>query len=366
MFLRVLPVLFCGLLAACSDPLSGLDRLNQVDLPEQDASAAALPTEEETLREGYFGTSAATGEVPSTVAAAPSERPARRGGLFDLLRPAPVNDQSRTAAGPAANSETPAQDPSSEANSQNAAIARVETATPARTGFIGRLLGGGSAKENPASNLANAPTTDAEDQQATTLAGLAPISDRSSEPSNRGLFGRPASQSSAATRRTGPDARDVAHGTTLPFGEVARSCGTQNNQLGSKIEKASAKGYTLYDSKPNTASPRTFYITGFSDGCPRQLTAANVLLGSAALYERLYYGPGGEFLPVGATDRAYEKIKRQVCGTGPRKPCGAKIKQMERSTFFVSAYSQFGDVNSWSELLIHDGQVLASAIKSNN
>ena len=69
---------------------------------------------------------------------------------------------------------------------------------------------------------------------------------------------------------------------------------------------------------------------------------------------------------MGATDKAYEKVKRQICGAGRRKPCGEQIKKMERSTFFVSAYSRFGNANSWSELLVHDGEVLAAALKTNN
>jgi hypothetical protein len=183
-------------------------------------------------------------------------------------------------------------------------------------------------------------------------------------PARRGLFGR--KPAATAASRTGPDARDVDYDTVLPFGEVARACVASGRPLGRKVDKAPARGYTLYDTKPDTIAPRTFYITGFNDGCPRQLTAANVLLGSASLYERLHYGPGGENLPVAATDKAYEKIKRRVCGVSRRKPCGSNIRKMERSTFFVTAYSQFGNANSWSELLIHDGEVLAAAIKSNN
>jgi hypothetical protein len=108
---------------------------------------------------------------------------------------------------------------------------------------------------------------------------------------------------------------------------------------------------------------RTWYITGFSDGGPRQLTAANALLGSASLYETLHYGPGGENLPTGETDKAYEKIKRKVCGTRRGKPCGSKINQMDKSTFFVTAYQRFGNSSRWAEVLVHDGAVIAAVIK---
>ena len=49
-----------------------------------------------------------------------------------------------------------------------------------------------------------------------------------------------------------------------------------------------------------------------------------------------------------------------------KKPCGAKIKLLERSTFFINAYASFGNVSQWSEMLIHNGEVLATAMKSNN
>lgn len=312
MFQRAMPFLFCGFLAACGDPLAGLDRLNEVDLPQQDASAAVLPTQEEVAREGFFGTPAATGGAPAAD-----------------VRPV------------------------------------VDKAAP-RGGFFGRLLERAPARVDTSAAQAPRVSTDPADPETVDLASLTPVPDAAPEPARRGLFRRAAPQSNAATPRSGPDARDITHGSILPFGEVARTCDTQKNQLGRKVENAPAQGYALYDSVPNSADPRTFYLTGFSDGCPRQFTAANVLLGSAGLYERLHFGPGGEFLPEGATDAAYEKVKRRVCGTGRRKPCGSKIKQMERSTFFVTAYDRFGDANNWSELLIHDGQVLAAAIKSNN
>ncbi len=142
-------------------------------------------------------------------------------------------------------------------------------------------------------------------------------------------------------------------------------CEAKGKPLGQKVEKATARGYSLHDSQPGATGMRTYYITGFADGCPRQLTAANVLLGSVSLYEVLHYGPGGEHLPKAETDRAYEKLKRRICRVGRGKPCGAGLRRMEKNTFFVSAYPSFGDAKSWKELLIHDGSVLASTVKSN-
>jgi hypothetical protein len=85
---RVIPLVLCGLLAACSDPLAGLDRISDVDLNENDPSAAALPSEDEIAREGYFGTSAAEGDVPAGVAAPVAKQTPAKSGFFDLFRAA--------------------------------------------------------------------------------------------------------------------------------------------------------------------------------------------------------------------------------------------------------------------------------------
>ena len=90
-----------------------------------------------------------------------------------------------------------------------------------------------------------------------------------------------------------------------------------------------------------------------------------MLIGGATFYEQLHFGPGGDNLPYGETDKAYEGVKRKVCGARKGKPCGSKIAKMEKSTFFISAYERFGNSSRWSELLIHDGNVLAAAIKPN-
>lgn len=123
--------------------------------------------------------------------------------------------------------------------------------------------------------------------------------------------------------------------------------------------------YRIYDTKPGSVGRRSFYITGFPDGCARQFTAALAMFGSPALHELMRYGPGGDALPYAKTDAAYDKIKRRVCNVGKRRPCGASISKLERGTAFVSIYERY-EVNSrWAEVLLHDGAVLASDIKSN-
>ncbi|MFC6588616.1 hypothetical protein ACFQDZ_16520 [Sulfitobacter pacificus] len=88
-------------LSACGDPLAGVMRISDVDLAETDATAQALPSDEEIAREGFFGTdAAASSETPVEGAAlsdttrassqaaeeAVGAEPAPQGGLFGLLR----------------------------------------------------------------------------------------------------------------------------------------------------------------------------------------------------------------------------------------------------------------------------------------
>ncbi|MGB3242960.1 MAG: hypothetical protein WBB25_00380, partial [Sulfitobacter sp.] len=225
-------------------------------------------------------------------------------------------------------------------------------------GLLG-LFGRAAPQDPVPEREAGAPEPDAEKDDVAT-AGLTP--EPAPEPARKGLFGRKAGK---AKTRSGPDAQDVPYGTVLANGLVARVCQAKGKSLGKLVEKPAVRGFALYDSTPGSAVARTWYVTGFADGCPRQLTGANVLLGSASLYEQLHYGPGGENLPTGETDSAYEGVKRKVCGTGRGKSCGSKIGKMEKSTFFLSAYASFGNSSRWTELLIHDGEVLAVAVKSN-
>lgn len=291
------------LLSACGDPLAGIDRITDVELAEDNTAARVTPTDEEIAREGFFGTSAATGEDTAPLQAAPEPR--KRRGLLGLLR---RNDPTPSET-EVSDTEKP---PQIDADTEVQAAALTPEPVSAPTGFFGRKRPKGTAK-----------------------------------PSN------------------GPDAQVVPYGTVLPYGVVARVCDAKGKSLGQKVDQASAKGYALYDSTPGSAVARTYYITGFDDGCPRQVTAANVLLGAPSGYEALHYGPAGAHLTVAATDVAYEKVKSRVCGVRAGKPCGSKMKRMEKTTFFVSAYDSFGNSARWSELLIHDGAVVAMAIKTN-
>ena len=269
-------------LAACVDPLAGVDRLDDVELSPVDPVAQALPDAAEVEREGFFGTPAATANRGVPEARAIPEQGGFLSNMLGRLRPAqPDVRQVETA------SLTPA-----------------EAATPApRAGILRR---------------------------------------------------KPAS---------GPDAVEVAYGTVLPFGQIARVCEARSKPMGRKIDKISARGFALWDSAPEQAQPRTFYVTGYDDNCPRQFTAATALFGAPSLYELLRFSPAGKNLPYSDTDKAYDKVKSSVCGAGKRKPCGKKVGQLDKTTAFISAYEVFGDTSRWAEFLVHDGATLAAALK---
>ncbi len=295
------------LVAGCGDPLEDFDRISDVALADGVVSAQALPTQAEQEREGFLGTQSAAETTPDVTLPEPTPRP----GLLGLFTRARENVA--------------------------VAAARVE----AEDGQSEALGAQGDADE-------------------VTLAALPAEPDAPTPAARTGgwsLFGGGASASSA-------QANDVAFGTVVPYGVIARVCEARGKEMGQKVLKGPAKGFALYDSAPGTVAARTYYITGFSDGCPRQLTAANVLIGAPALYDMLHYGPAAQDLPYGATDKAYEKVKARVCGVARKKPCGSKIKRLERTTFFVNAYDSFGNASRWSEALIHDGKVLATAMKS--
>jgi hypothetical protein len=155
---------------------------------------------------------------------------------------------------------------------------------------------------------------------------------------------------------------EIAIGTKVPYGEIARVCGMSKADLGKQVERTA--GYKVFDTKPNTTAPRTFYVTGFSDGCARQFTAALVLVGTPSRHEELRYGQPSDLYPYSEIDRAYEKIKSRVCGVPRGRPCGSRIRQMERDTVFLSTYERFSNNARWADILIHDGDVIAKDIKS--
>lgn len=167
-----------------------------------------------------------------------------------------------------------------------------------------------------------------------------------------GLFSR-----KKAAVLTGPDTKEILPGTPLAFGEIARVCAIPKGAMGREVEQAGK--YRLYDSAVGSTEQRPFYITGFDDGCPRQVTGALALFASAESHEMMRYGAPFAGKPYSETDMAYEKAKKAVCGVGKGKPCGAKMGQLEKTTAFITVYDRFVDARSWRNVLLHDGAVLA-------
>jgi hypothetical protein len=235
-----------------------------------------------------------------------------------------------------------------------------ETEQPRQRGFWARVFGNNRAPDSdptaePGPTLAALPAADALDEDGPTAPG-------------QGLFARLFGGGDRRPEGTqARDPRDPSAGDALPFGAMGRACGLDRSALGSRIAWYPQDGqavYTLYDTDPGSEDTRTFHITGFEDGCARQVTAALALFGEIETYEVLRYGPTGDALPLGATDTAYDRIKRRVCGVGRRQPCGDARAMLARDTVFVSVYPRFGSNPDWQTLLLHAGDVAALDVKS--
>lgn len=241
------------------------------------------------------------------------------------------------------------------ADQANDAKATAE-AGPGQAGFLAALFGGAAGAEDGAAQGAaeadaQAPPDDAAEPDA------APRPQRGFFAR---LFGGPRGDTGGAQ-----DLGDIEAGQPVAFGSMGRVCGREI--AGSAVARYPADGqarYRILDTAPGSESSRPFYVTGFSDGCARQIEAAMVLFGDVGSYEAIRLGSPEGSLPTGATDARYDRIKRQVCGAGQRSPCGAALPDLAADTVFISAYPRFGSNTSWQTLLLHDGDVVAQDIKS--
>ncbi|WP_425073808.1 hypothetical protein [Sagittula sp. S175] len=230
-------------------------------------------------------------------------------------------------------------------------------AAPAKRGLFGFLRAGAAAEGVSAAQ----PTTQSEAEPEVQLA-VAVLPEE--KPAQRGgLFGggRPRAKAGGAPKPGAPDFKEVAFGTTVPYGQIARVCGVSESQLGAKTQSwpERGRGYELRDSAPGSTSARSYYLTGFKDGCARQFTAALVMFGSPETWEQIHYGPAGSSLPVLSTDRAFEDIKARICRVKKGQSCGSKMSTLEKDTVFVSFYERFEDNTRWTNILLHDGEVVA-------
>ncbi|MBV0913863.1 hypothetical protein [Anianabacter salinae] len=149
-----------------------------------------------------------------------------------------------------------------------------------------------------------------------------------------------------------------AEAAALAFGTVARACDVDVSAAAQPVD-AVGRRYTLHDTAPGTTTPRTLYVTGFRDGCPRQFTAALAQFGSLRMHEATRYSPLNES-PYSATDTAYEIVKKEVCAVPHGAPCPEdRARRLDRRTVFLSVHESFGEDGAWTEMLIHDGELIA-------
>lgn len=137
---------------------------------------------------------------------------------------------------------------------------------------------------------------------------------------------------------------------------LPRACNLPRAERGRRI--ASRAGFTLYDSFPHSTAPRPFYVTGFRDGCARQITAALVMFGEAGVYQtgQLYARRGRR---SDGFDRAYEDLKSRICRVGRGQACGAQQARFDRAVAMLTAYPRFESSPGGTNILLHDRKVVA-------
>lgn len=171
----------------------------------------------------------------------------------------------------------------------------------------------------------------------------------------------PAAQQAApeAAKSPGFFARLFGGGAAATSGEdlLPRACDLSRSQRGRRI--ASRAGFTLYDSFPHSTAPRPFYVTGFRDGCARQITAALVMFGEAGVYQtgQLYARRGRR---SDGFDRAFESLKSRICRVGRGQACGgAQQARFDRAVAMLTAYPRFESSPGGTNILLHDRKVVA-------
>ncbi|MCH2095621.1 MAG: hypothetical protein MK160_10960 [Rhodobacteraceae bacterium] len=351
-------------LAGCADPMADLERLSDLDLAQGAAEHAALakPVAEASAQEADAAAQSEP-ERRGLWAGLFTRRKAPDDGAMDGLQDDPATvDATVDEGGPIAQ-EQPIDLPE---------VAPIAAAERPRTGFLGFL----NRKAEEAQDLEPRALTGIEgadlpkDNDPAKLVKLAALG-RPPEPEAKrrpkgGLFGITRGLMGAGNGV--PEYQQVGPNIVLPYGEIAKLCGVPIAKLGKQVERypATGRGFLIYDSDPDSTDPRNFYVTGFDDGCARQFTAALVMLGEASMHEMLRYGLPAKVHPYSATDKAYEKIKRRICGVGRNKPCGDKIAEVERTTIFVSVYERFGSNPRWKTILLHDGALVAVDVKESD
>ncbi|NVK07347.1 MAG: hypothetical protein HWD81_07365 [Marivivens sp.] len=225
-----------------------------------------------------------------------------------------------------------------------------------KRGFFGRIFAGNAEVSDEAAVADDTPEAEVE---LAAVEVTDPVDDLEPEtPAARGgFFGRMFARNSDDAETPAEPADAVPIGTFLPYGVIAPVCGVSTSDMGQKVE--SVAGYTVYDAGGDTSVPRTHYITGFADGCARQVTAAVVMFGDVGTHEMVRYLTPESALPYTDTDSTYEAIKSSVCRVGHGEPCGAQLDALGRNTVFMTVYETFGTNPEWTNILLHNGDVAA-------
>ena len=178
----------------------------------------------------------------------------------------------------------------------------------------------------------------------------------------KGLFARLAASAPRDAQKKAPrrTASTVAPGETVAFGVVGITCETRKSEMGTQVDQYPRNGraiWRLYDTAPSSTGPRTQYITGFSDGCARQITGALVVFGSPDVHETHRYSKANK-ASWSEADNRYETIKTKYCGVAKKAYCPAdRLSKLGNDLAFVSVYPRFGGYDRWLELLLHKGRL---------
>jgi hypothetical protein len=174
-------------------------------------------------------------------------------------------------------------------------------------------------------------------------------------------------QMSSETPQQSAGRSTVADGETVNFGEVGVICNMRKSSLGSKVDSFPREGrpvWELYDTDPSSITQRTQFITGFKDGCARQVSAALVIFGAANLHETHRYSATRLRAVWTQADEVYEKVKVKVCGVSREIPCPEKkLDRLEDQLAFVTAYASFGSSSKRLELLLNAGVLESQEVR---
>lgn len=307
-----------------------------------------------------------------------------RKGLFAFLKPDPapspfagadiaVLDGETVAAADGEAVATEGGEGADEALAETAAL-MAETAVPAKAGLGGFFSFLKPKAPSAPETLHQAAAAPEDFETRPETLGVEPDADArpdaaESAPATprKGLFGGLLAALPKAGGHAGGTTSTTSIDETLSFGTVGINCEVRPARVAEKVDTYPRDGqavWTLYDTDPGSTVPHTQLITGFADGCARQVTASLVMFGAAGLHEVHRYSDAMSEEPWSKADKTYETLKARVCGVKKRTSCPAdKLPELEQRVAFASVYKEFGGEGAWMELLIGDGNLLAEEIR---